>query len=204
MTRLELRILIFALQFQLMGVISILVIAVGLAMDSFAVSIAGGISLKPFRVYDALRTGLFMGVAQALFFVVGYFIASSVDQFIQVWDHWIAFVLLGGVGLKMIFERHKNDEDQFVDLRRKRILATLAVATSIDALAVGISFSFLHYDITSMALTIGITSFIFSAGGVYLGAFFSRVQAFPTYLIGGLLLIGIGVKIVVEHLVYNI
>lgn len=187
-----------------MGIISILVIAVGLAMDSFAVSIAGGVSLKQFKVNDALRTGLFMGIAQALFFAIGYFLACSVDHLIHAWDHWIAFALLSGIGLKMILERHKEGDEQFVDLRRKRILATLAIATSIDALAVGISVSFLHYDITSMAFTIGITSFVFATGGVYLGAFFSNIKSLPTYLIGGLLLIGIGVKILIEHLVNHI
>lgn len=187
-----------------MGVISILVIAVGLAMDSFAVSIAGGVCLKDYKLNDALRTGLFMGLAQASFFAAGYLLASSVDHLIHAWDHWIAFILLAGIGLKMILERHKDEEDQFIDLRRKRILATLAIATSIDALAVGISFSFLQYDITSTAISIGVASFVFAGGGVYLGAFFSKIKSFPTYLIGGLLLIGIGVKIVIEHVVNNI
>lgn len=187
-----------------MGVLSILVIAVGLAMDSFAVSIAGGVCLKDFKLKDALRTGLFMGIAQALFFAVGYLLASSVDHLILAWDHWIAFALLGGIGLKMIFERHKDEKDQFVDLRRKRILGTLAIATSIDALAVGISFSFLHYDILNTSLAIGITSFIFASVGVYLGAFSSKMKSFPTYLIGGLLLIAIGIKIVIDHLVNHI
>lgn len=187
-----------------MGIISILVIAIGLAMDSFAVSIAGGVCLKGFRINDALRTGLFMGVAQALFFAGGYILASSVDHLIHSWDHWIAFVLLAGIGLKMIFERHKDEGDQFIDLRRKRILSTLAVATSIDALAVGVSFSFLHYDITSTSIAIGVVSFLFASMGVYLGAFFSKIKHFPTYLVGGLFLIGIGVRIVVDHLVNHI
>lgn len=187
-----------------MGIISILVIAVGLAMDSFAVSIAGGVGLTKFKVKDALRTGLFMGVTQAVFFALGYFVVFSVEHLIHAWDHWIAFVLLSGIGLKMILERHKEGDDQFVDLRRKRILATLAVATSIDALAVGVSLSFLHYDITTTALIIGMTSFVFSAVGVFLGAFLSKVKACPIYLVGGILLISIGVKILIEHLVYHI
>lgn len=187
-----------------MGITSILVIAVGLAMDSFAVSIAGGVSLAKFRVNDALLTGLFMGVAQALFFAVGYYVATSVEHLIHAWDHWIAFILLTGIGVKMITERHKDGDEQFVDLRRMRILSTLAVATSIDALAVGVSFSFLHYDITSTAIVIGVTSFVFASVGVYMGAFFSKVKSFPTYLIGGVLLILIGVKIVIEHLVNHI
>lgn len=187
-----------------MSVVTLLVIAVGLAMDSFAVSIAGGVSLKDFKLNDALRTGLFMGVAQALFFAAGYFVASSVSHLIHAWDHWIALALLAGIGLKMIFERHKDEEDQFVDLRRKRILTTLAVATSIDALAVGVSFSFLSYDITNTAIVIGLTSFVFAASGVYLGAFFSKIKSFPTYMVGGLLLIAIGVKIVIEHLINHI
>ncbi len=187
-----------------MGIISILVIAVGLAMDSFAVSIAGGVCLKKFNLKDAIRTGLFMGVAQSLFFAVGYLLASRVDHLIHIWDHWIAFVLLVGIGGKMIFEYFKGEKGRFIDLRRKRILSTLAVATSIDALAVGISFSFLHYDITNTTLIIGLTSFILASAGVYLGAFFSKVKAFPTCLIGGILLIGIGFKILIEHLVHHI
>ena len=196
--------LIFVLQNFSMGLVSILVIAVGLAMDSFAVSIVGGVSLQRFKVNDALRTGLFMGAAQAVFFALGYFLASSVDHLIHAWDHWIAFALLSGIGAKMIFERHKEGDDQFVDLRRKRILSTLAIATSIDALAVGISFSFLQYDIIMTSLIIGLVSFLFGFGGVVLGAFFSKAKDLPTYLVGGVLLIGIGVKILIEHLVNHV
>lgn len=187
-----------------MGILSILVIAVGLAMDSFAVSTAGGVSLKNFKLSDALRTAFAMGVAQALFFVVGFYVASTVDHLIHAWDHWIAFALLSGIGLKMIYEQYSGSDEQLIDLRRKRVLTTLAVATSIDALAVGISFSFLHYDITLMAITIGVVSFLFSGCGVYLGAFFSKIKSFPTYLVGGVLLVAIGIKIVIEHLVNGI
>lgn len=183
--------------------LSMLVIAVGLAMDSFAVSIAGGVGLKNYKTSDALRTGLFMGVAQAAFFAVGYYLASTIDHLIQAWDHWIALVLLSAVGIKMILERNDN-EQPFVDLRRKRILSTLAVATSIDALAVGVSFSFLDYDIAFMAMVIGVISFVFASVGVYLGAFVSKARSFPTCLIGGILLIGIGIKIVIEHLINQI
>lgn len=180
----------------------ILIIALGLAMDSFAVSIAGGISLREFKWAHVWRTALFMGVGQALFFVVGYAVAIRFSHLIQQWDHWIAFVLLSGIGLKMIFEHH--EDEKFIDLRRKRILFTLAVATSIDALAVGISFSFLNYNLLYTAVVIGVVSFLCSSLGVYLGAFFSKSKKFPTYIVGGVLLIGIGVKILIEHLVNHI
>jgi len=187
-----------------MGLTSILVLAIGLAMDSFAVSIAGGVGLKRFSVSIALRTGLIMGLVQALFFVAGYFLASSVHHLIHAWDHWIAFALLASIGVKMILDHRKEDEGQFVDLQHMGILLTLAIATSIDALAVGISFSVLHYDIVSTAFIIGMMSFLFAAGGVFLGAFWANVRSFPTNLIGGILLIAIGVRILIEHLVHEI
>lgn len=187
-----------------MEFLSVVVIAVGLAMDSFAVSIAGGVSLTQFRMKDALRTGFFMGVAQASFFAVGFLVASSVAHLIQQWDHWIALVLLSGVGLKMIYEHFNGGDDQLVDLKRKRILLTLAVATSIDALAVGVGFSVLEYDLLQVSLMIGLVSFLFSAFGVGFGARFSQMKSLPAMLVGGVLLVGIGVKIVVDHLVHNI
>ncbi len=173
-------------------------------MDSFAVSIAGGVSLPKYKLRDSLRVGLAMGLAQALFFAFGYFTAFSIAPLIKSWDHWLAFVLLFSIGLKMILEHKKEDDEKLVDLRRKRILCTLAVATSIDALAVGISFSFLDYEIVTTLFFVGFTSLVFAAVGVYLGAFFCNVRKFPTYWIGGLLLIGIGTKILIEHLVKHI
>ena len=184
-----------------MGCFSIWLLAVGLAMDSFAVSIAGGFSLPHFTVRDAWRTALVMGIAQAGFFIAGFWAAATVNHLIAQWDHWIAFVLLVAIGGKMIFEHKKEEEDQFVDLRRKRILGTLAIATSIDALAVGISFSFLASDVWETAFVIGLVSFVFSGLGVFLGAYFSKMRQLPTYIIGGGLLIAIGVKILIEHLI---
>lgn len=187
-----------------MGFFTVLAIAVGLAMDSFAVSIAGGISLKDFKTTDVLRTGLFMGIAQSLFFCLGFFVALSVCDLISAYDHWIVFVLLMGIGLKMILEHKKESKDRFVDLRRKRILGTLAMVTSIDALAVGVSFSFLQYNVALAAIIIGLVSFLFAGSGVVLGFFFSKIKRFPTYIIGGGLLIAIGTKILIEHLVNHI
>jgi putative Mn2+ efflux pump MntP len=185
-----------------MELITIITIAIGLAMDSFAVSIAGGVSLKDFRLVDALRTALFMGVAQALFFAVGYFIASTVSTIVQSWDHWLAFGLLMAIGLKMVFEHH--NEEKFIDIKSVKVLTTLAVATSIDALAVGISFSILDYDVVETASIIGIASFILAGIGVYLGVFVSKSRSFPSDLIGGLLLIGIGVRILIVHITQHI
>jgi len=173
-------------------------------MDSFAVSIAGGVCLSQFKFIDSLRVGLFMGLAQSLFFALGYMMVSNIADHIKAWDHWLAFILLSSIGIKMILEHRKGTVEKFVDIRRKRILSTLAIATSIDALAVGVSFSFLHYDIVHTLIIIGLTSFVFSALGVFLGVFFSKVRRFPTFWVGGLFLIGIGVKILIEHLVYNI
>ncbi len=183
---------------------SIIMIAIGLAMDSFAVSIAGGVGLRHFKWLDTFRTGLFMGIVQALFFTAGYLCGSGIAHFIHAWDHWIALVLLSAIGLKMIFEHHGEDAKKTINLRKIRILLTLSAATSIDALAVGISFSFLHYNIANTAIIIGLSSFLFAGSGVFLGHRFSKVRKFPTYLIGGCLLIAIGIKIVIEHLVNGI
>ncbi len=187
-----------------MGFFSILLISIGLAMDSFAVSIAGGVALSEFKMRGALRVALFMGVAQALFFIVGYYLAFSVRNLICACDHWIAFLLLSVIGIKMILEHKKEDEERFVDIRRKRVLGTLAVATSIDALVVGLGFAVIKSDMIVVASVIGLVSFIFSGMGVFLGYRFSRIKSFPTYIVGGVLLIAIGLRVLIEHLVNHI
>lgn len=187
-----------------MNDLSIIVIAIALAMDSFAVSLAGGVSLKCFHWRAFLFTSLAMGLFQAIFFSAGYFLASFVNQWVQTWDHWIAFGILAFVGGHMILEHFQENKPQVIDLKRKRVVLALAVATSIDALAVGIGFSILDFHYWRMISTIGIVSFVLSGAGVILGCFVAKVKCFPAHLIGGIILVGIGVKILIDHLINHI
>lgn len=185
-----------------MNVISILAIGVGLSMDAFAVSIAKGMTMKKQDVFRyALILGLFFGGFQALMPLIGWWIGGYFQSLISSIDHWIAFVLLGIIGLNMIRESFHQDEDEDADasLTLKSILI-LAIATSIDALAVGISFAFLQVNIWMAITVIGITTFVLSFIAVYIGNRIGGMLEKYAGILGGVILIGIGLKILVEHL----
>lgn len=184
--------------------LSLLIISCGLAMDSFAVSISCGLVLKRYRWSESSRIALAMGAGQALMPVVGYFAALTFRKYIEAWDHWLAFVILGLLGAKMIYEGVQPEEEKkdFCPLR-KRVLFTMALATSIDALAIGISFAFLDIHITTPVVSIGIITFLFSLFGVWLGSHFKKMEFFRVEVLGGLCLIVIGFKILVEHIYIN-
>jgi len=183
----------------------VLFIALGLAMDAFAVSIASGATMKKLEIRNALKMGLFFGGFQTLMPVIGWLAGIGMKSFITGWDHWIAFSLLTMVGGKMIheaFEIKRNEEKR----GEKNcpfdtgILFMLAVATSIDALAVGITFSVLDVSIILPVLVIGAVTFVLSVAGVKIGVegghfFENKIEIF-----GGLVLIAIGLKILLEHL----
>lgn len=181
-----------------MDFISIIFIAIGLAMDSFAVSISCGTSLQTFRYREATITALTMGIFQAIMPVLGWWLGSGFDEYISSIDHWIAFILLLYLGGKMIYESFKKEEAHNITISFRNLLI-LGIATSIDALAVGISFAFLNINIFLPVILIGITAFIFSFAGVFIGQRFGKLQKINVGLIGGLILIGIGSKILIEH-----
>ena len=185
--------------------ITILLIAIGLAMDAFAVSITSGITIKDLRISNAVTIALFFGSFQAFMPVLGWLAGLSARALISGVDHWIAFVLLSLVGCKMIFESTKLGPDENeLDPLNILVLLLLAIATSIDALAVGLSLSFLKIAIVTPALIIGATTFSLSFFGVFLGNISGHFFENKIEIIGGLILIGIGVKILVEHVVLNV
>ena len=184
-----------------MSLLKLLGLAVGLAMDAFAVSITSGLTMQKLKVRYALRIALFFGVFQALMPIIGYLAGLSVREMIENYDHWVAFGLLSFVGGKMLFEAiFMKDEDREIDPNDFGLLFMLAIATSIDALAVGLSLSLLNIEIFMPAILIGIVTFALSFAGVYLGKRIGHLFEQKIEILGGLVLIAIGVKILFEHL----
>ncbi|HHO75548.1 MAG TPA: manganese efflux pump [Deltaproteobacteria bacterium] len=184
-----------------MSIFTTFFIAAGLAMDAFAVSIASGISMEKLRIRYALRIALFFGAFQALMPVLGFMAGLSIRDYISSFDHWIAFSLLVFIGLKMIYESlFLNGSDKKIDPDDIFMIVVLSVATSIDALAVGISLSILNVDIILPALIIGVVTFVLSYMGVYIGRNIGHLFEKKIEIIGGLVLIGIGIKILLDHL----
>ena len=181
-----------------MSLFELLLIAVGLSMDAFAVSICKGLSLQELKPRHAALVGLYFGGFQALMPVMGWLLGFRFERVIESIDHWVAFALLGIIGLSMIRESG-NTEEVSGDLGVRSMLV-LAVATSIDALAVGITFAFLSVKILPAACLIGVTTFLLSALGVYIGHVFGLKYKAKAELAGGVILILIGLKILLEHL----
>lgn len=187
-----------------MSYIEILLVGVGLSMDAFAASICQGLSMKKLSVKSMLIIGLFFGGFQALMPTVGFLLGTQFEVYIVSIDHWVAFALLSFIGGKMLLDVIKGEDDEIncekeykLDLKN---IAVLAVATSIDALAVGISMAFLSVDIISAASMIGVTTFVISSAGVLIGHKFGTKYKDKATIVGGLILIMIGVKILLEHL----
>ena len=184
-----------------MDILSILIIAVGLAMDAFAVSIASGVSLRKCELKTVLRIALFFGAFQGIMPVIGWAASQHFKGYVAGIDHWIAFALLAGVGIKMIYESRKiSAEKPEICAISNTTLLVLAVATSIDALAVGLSISFIDVAIAGPALIIGAVTFTLSTAGVYIGDRIGHFFEGKIEILGGVLLIGIGAKILLEHL----
>lgn len=181
---------------------TIFLIAIGLSMDAFAVSITSGFAMDRLRLKSVLRIALFFGGFQALMPVIGFFIGMSIRDYIMGFDHWVAFGLLAFVGARMIHESLSPKENRGkMDTESLPTLLLLAVATSIDALAVGLSLSLLKTAIFSAAMIIGITTFVISSFGVVIGKQSGRVLGDKVEILGGLILIGIGIKILWDHMV---
>lgn len=186
-----------------MTLTELLIIAIGLSMDAFAVSIGKGLSLRAVRLRHYLLAGLWFGGFQALMPLVGYACGVSFAEAVASIDHWIAFVLLAIIGGKMVWDALAGEEESSDADFSVRTMFLLAVATSIDALAVGVSFAFLHVDLTRSVITIGLTTALFSAAGVQIGHLFGNRWRSHAELLGGVVLISMGLKILVEHLFFN-
>lgn len=185
--------------------VEFLLLGVGLAMDAFAVSICKGLAMRKVNKKQAVVIALFFGGFQAIMPIVGWFLCKGFQNYIEAFDHWIAFALLAFIGAKMIVETlSEKEEDVVVEkmdppLDMKEILM-LAIATSVDALAVGISLAALDRPIVESATIIGVVTFIISIVGVYIGNFFGNRYKKRAELAGGIILVLIGVKILCEHM----
>lgn len=185
-----------------MSIIELILLSIALAMDCFAVSFSAGGLQSELRLKHTLLLAFFFGLFQAMMPIIGYFGGEAVVEYISHFDHWIAFGILLFIGGKMVFEGiHPSPDEKKIDVMKPGTLIILSIATSIDALAVGFSFSMLSVDIWLAALIIGIGSFVLSIAGVYMGKFLSQ-KIKPSYaeILGGLVLICIGLKILIQHL----
>ncbi len=182
-----------------MSLYEIFIIGIGLSMDAFAVSVCKGLSLGKIKPVHMLKAGVWFGGFQALMPLIGYLLAGLFAGFIDQYDHWIAFVLLVLIGINMIREVFGEEEKLSVEMDYKTMLL-MAVATSIDALAVGVSFAFLKVNIVPAVIIIGATTFVFSSVGVKLGSVFGTKYKKGSELAGGLILVLIGTKILLEGL----
>ncbi len=181
--------------------IEVLLLAIGLSMDSLAVSVTGGAVLKSnCTAGNIIKIASVLGIFQAGMTVIGYTMGLGFEKYICAFDHWIAFVLLGLIGINMVKEALSNDEEQADDSIAVKEMFMLAVATSIDALAVGITFAFLNVHIVSAASMIGVCTFLISFAGVKIGNIFGTKYKSKAELAGGIILILLGFKILFEHL----
>lgn len=183
-----------------METLEILLIAIGVAMDAFAVSICKGLSMKKMSWKKALIIGAYFGIFQGLMPFIGYSLGSTFESLVTQIDHWVAFVLLSFVGLKMLKEAFANDLENINDNVDFKTMIVLAIATSIDALAIGITFAFLQTNILLAISIIGIITFAVCVIGVKIGNKFGDKYERKAETVGGLILIFMGIKILLEHL----
>ena len=184
-----------------MSIIELFIIAVGLSMDAFAVSVCKGLSVPRAKKSHLIITGLYFGGFQALMPLIGYLLGVNFRHMITSVDHWIAFILLALIGVNMIREAREESEELDASFSVKAMLP-LAIATSIDALAVGITFAFLHVQIVPAITFIGVTTFILSVIGVKIGNLFGAKYKSYAEIAGGIVLILLGTKILLEHLCF--
>jgi len=189
---------------------NIVVLALGLAMDATAVAAARGMALSRIRPRHVLTVAVLFGGFQALMPALGWLVGTHIGPLVEAWDHWLAFGLLGGIGLKMLWEARSGphrDSDSGIDLEQRdrelfapKVMIVLAVATSIDALAVGLTLPLLNAPFFLSLGTIGVTAGVLSALGLFAGRKFGAVLGPRLDIVGGLILIGLGLKILLEHL----
>lgn len=189
-----------------MTFIELFLIAVSLAMDAFAVSVSNGLILPNVKKRNAITFGLYFGAFQFIMPVIGYFLGSKLTKYVQQFDHWIAFILLGIIGFNMIKESFSDDDEGLPkeeEIMGVKNMTMLAVATSIDALAVGVTFAFVgNMNILFACSVIGIVAFVLSYGGLMIGKKIGPY--FKTYAerVGGVVLVGMGLKILIQHLFF--
>lgn len=183
-----------------MGFLEILLISIGLAMDAFAVSICKGLAMKKMSWKKAIIIALYFGTFQAIMPIVGYFLGTRFQDLVVNIDHWIAFVLLAFIGGNMLKEAFGNSKEETNDSIDIKTMLILAIATSIDALAIGITFALLETNLILSISSIGIITFISSMIGVKIGNKFGSRYEKKSEVIGGLILILMGTKILLEHL----
>ena len=183
-----------------MGLIELCILSIGLAMDAFAVSVCKGLSMKRMKWKNAIIIGAYFGYFQALMPALGYLLGYNFQDRISNIDHWIAFILLGVIGINMIKEAISKENDVHNDSVKFKEMIVLAIATSIDALAVGITFAFLNVNLILAISLIGIITFIISVLGVKAGNIFGDKYEKKAECIGGIILILLGIKILLKHL----
>lgn len=183
-----------------MGFFEIILIGLGLGMDSFAVSICKGLAMKKMNWNKAFVIGIYFGFFQAIMPIIGYFLGTKFQNVIILFDHWIVFILLCSIGINMLKDAWKKEETNFDDNIDAKTMIVLALATSIDALAIGITFAFLQVNIIIAVVVIGVIAFSLSIIGVVLGNLFGNKYEKYAEIFGGAILILIGCKILIEHL----
>lgn len=186
-----------------MGIIELLLLAIGLSMDAFAVSVCKGLSVEKAGEKHMLTAGIWFGGFQALMPTVGYFLGSTFAKYISAVDHWIAFILLLLIGLNMIKESFGKEEESLGNSFGFKAMLPMAVATSIDALAVGITFAFLKVNLLVAVMSIGLTTFVISSLGIKVGSIFGCRFKAKAERLGGAILILLGAKILLEHTVLS-
>ncbi len=183
-----------------MSYLDLVVTAIALSMDAFAVAISKGLSVQRVRVKHGLIVGGYFGGFQALMPLIGFLLASSFAKYIQTYDHWIAFGLLALIGINMLREAFSSEEEELNDSFSFSTMLPLALATSIDALATGVSFAVTGTNIWVAISIVGVTTFAFSMVGVKIGSLFGAKYQKKAELAGGMILVVLGIKILIEHL----
>lgn len=184
-----------------MGIIELLILAIGLSMDAFAVAICKGLATYSLKKRHIIITGLWFGGFQALMPLIGYYLGTTFEKYVTAVDHYIAFILLGGIGANMIKEAFSKEENETDDSFSFKTMLIMAIATSIDALAIGITFALLpDVNIYAAVLFIGIITFVLSGIGVKIGNIFGAKWKSKAEFLGGIILIFLGTKILIEHL----
>jgi len=183
-----------------LGIVELIILSIGLAMDAFAVAVCKGLSMSKMKWTNACIIGIYFGLFQAIMPFIGYLLGISFQDKICSIDHWIAFVLLGIIGMNMIKEAISKENEKQNDSVKFKDMIILAIATSIDALAVGITFAFLKVNILLAISLIGCITFLISIAGVKIGNIFGDKYEKKAEFAGGLILIILGVKILLEHL----
>ncbi len=185
-----------------MHISELLLIAIGLSMDAFAVSLSNGMAIRDLKLKDALKFGFFFGLFQMLMPLLGFLAGRLFSGYIMVLDHWVAFILLCYIGAKMILDVIRGDSEAASGSTQFRVLLILAIATSIDALAAGITFAFMSLDIWFCVSVIGAITFVLCTFGALIGKRAGEALGNRAQILGGVILITMGIKILIEHLCF--